>query len=644
LGYTNTMIRKDHIFWPAAGILHAFLLAVMLTFLAEGNVLIPYFRETIFSPYLEWILLTALVPIGILLPAGLAGLFVELISGERYVISWQGFKQNVRRYWQPCLLLVVTLRCLDVFANMLLPKHFCVEALYHHLTIPALYLLILHIFQDKYLIPLRLARQRIAVDWSDTLILGGIYVLYLWTFYWPKFFSGDGLGFLRLNIFWGKYFLFLTFVYYGHLILRQYPFISQRFNPEKEIFLINPPGGGVLSAVSSYLIRSYPPSFVVVKALSPSAYAVREFNRVIWRKRYYQYRKLVCITCYTFNSYEAYKLAKEFRKRQCTVIMGGPHVTHLPDEALAFCDSVVIGEAEGVWKDVIRDYEQGKLQRKYNGRADPRHHEEVHQALLNSPPEIIKDYLETTRGCKFKCSFCSIPGLSGGRTQIKPVFEVVELLEKIKSKYRDVTFLDNNIYADPAYAKALFQALKPLNIRWQTCSTIDIVKNEETLRLAKESGCQGLMFGYEVSGNSGEARQKGKLALANKYYTFTRKVKKMGISVKAHFIFGFDSDDFRGLWDLWRFCLRLNPYITALSLLTPLPGTGFYDEVLKRNHITNLNWRQYSCHDLVFYHPRMNNVLLGRLHPLITAFFFLSTCKMGYMVLVWFFLTSLLWF
>jgi hypothetical protein len=630
----NAMLKKDHPLWLSAEILHSFFLVVMLTFLVDGNVLIPYIRGTVFSPYPELILLIILVPAGILLLAGCCGLLVQLISAERYVISWQDFKQNVRRYWQLCLLVVVALRSMDVFANVLMRNHFWVEALYHHLTIPAMYFLMIHIFRDKYLIPMQLAPRRVIVDWSDTLILGGVYVTYLVTFYAPQLFGREGLGFLRLNLLVGKYLMFLTFVYYGHLILRQYPIISKRFNPEKEIFLINPPGGGILPAISSYIIRSYPPSFVVIKALSPSSYGIREFNRVMWRRKYYRHKKLVCITCYTFNSYEAYKLAKEFRRRQCTVIMGGPHVTHLPDEALAFCDSVVIGEAEGVWKEVVGDYEQGRLQRKYNGRPDPRCHQEVHQALLNSPPDVIKDFLETTRGCKFKCSFCSIPALSGGRTQIKPVFEVVELLEKIKSKYRDVTFIDNNIYSDPAYAKALFQALKPLNIRWRTCSTIDIVKNEETLQLAKDAGCKGLMFGYEIAGESQEAKQKGKFALADKYDAFTQKVKKMGIEVKAHFIFGFESDDFRSLWDLWRFCFRLNPSITALSLLTPLPGTSFYEDILRRNRITNLNWRQYSCHDLVFHHPRMNNTLLSRLHPFLAGLFFLSTCKMGYFLLV----------
>ena len=204
------------------------------------------------------------------------------------------------------------------------------------------------------------------------------------------------------------------FIFCALYILDHYPEIKEKFSNSKEIFLINPMGAEVVQSVGFSGLRRYPPVFVVLKALSPKTYKFREFNQVLWHERYYKSNVLVCITCFTSNCYEAYKIAKEFKKRGSKVVMGGPHVTYLPHEALAFCDSVVIGQAEGVWREVIRDYENGTLKPQYRGPATEADYAQVHEELLNSPPSIVKEFLETSRGCKFRCHFCTIPALSGG--------------------------------------------------------------------------------------------------------------------------------------------------------------------------------------------------------------------------------------
>jgi radical SAM superfamily enzyme YgiQ (UPF0313 family) len=313
--------------------------------------------------------------------------------------------------------------------------------------------------------------------------------------------------------------------------------------------------------------------------------------------------------------------------------MGGPHVSYLIDEALEYCDSVVIGEAEGIWPQVVADYENKTLKKKYDGASSDDYHRLVHQELLNSPPEVIKDYLETTRGCKFKCHFCTIPSFSGGRTRRKPVFEVVELLEKVKPKYRDVTFIDNNIYSDPTYARELFKALKPLKMRWTTQCTIDIAKNDETLALAKEAGCTGFLFGYEIYNGSQAKEEGGKYSMAENYLRFTNKIKKAGIQIKAHYIFGYDTDSLKSLWRLWKFCFSIRPFFTIVSLLTPLPGSALYDDMVKENRLTNLNWHNYACHALVFRHKQINNTLLSALYPVIYVVFLLTTSQAGFVFL-----------
>ena len=362
---------------------------------------------------------------------------------------------------------------------------------------------------------------------------------------------------------------------------------------------------------------------------SVAVLALALIYRALWHKRYFTSNKLVAITCYTCNSAEAYRIAKGFKECGSKVVMGGPHVSYLADEALEFCDSVVIGEMEGIWKDVIKDYENGELKAKYMGGATQDYHKEVHQELLNSPPNVIKGFLETTRGCKFKCHFCTVPSLSDGSLRKKPVFEVVELIKKIKHKYKYVTFIDNNIYNDPGYAKELFKALKPLKIKWGTQCTIDIAKNDETLRLARESGCSALLIGFEISGKSEDKMLGGKLAMAEKYLQYAKKIKQMGIKIKAHYIFGFEHDNFKNLVGMWKFCLKLNPFVSVFSILTPLPGSQFYHDMLKENRIMNLNWRYYGLQSPVCKHKNMNFIHLTLFYRFIFLFFLFSTSKFG---------------
>jgi len=442
-----------------------------------------------------------------------------------------------------------------------------------------------------------------------------------------------GLSWLNMNLFVQEYIRVFEFIFVSLYIFDHYPEISEKFREQKEIFLIFPMGSGIIEGLGSLFFPPHPPFFAVLKALSPKTYQFREFTRNLWHERYYKSDVLVCISCFTSNCYEAYKIAKEFRSRGAKVVMGGPHVTYLPEEALAFCDSVVIGPAEGVWGSVIRDYENGELKARYEGPATEADFAKVHEGLLNSPAPVIKDFLETMRGCKFRCHFCTIPSLSGGKVHLQPIEAFVELIKKIRPRYPDVSFIDNNIYADPGYSKELFAALKPLKIKWTSACSIDIAKNQETLKLARESGCVLFLIGYEVYGGSSEMGQGGKFGMAQKYIEYTKAIKKSGIQIKGMFIFGFDSDNLKTLFDLWRFCFSIMPLITVVSLLTPFPGSGVYRDMLEQDRIISLNWRSYGCSELVVRHPHMNPALLSFFFPFIRLFFIMTTSYAGLTIL-----------
>jgi radical SAM superfamily enzyme YgiQ (UPF0313 family) len=379
----------------------------------------------------------------------------------------------------------------------------------------------------------------------------------------------------------------------------------------KELYLICPPWSGSLGCLASLFSKSYPAVFAVIKGLTPPEYRVREFNGVFWREWYYAKDKLVAITCYSSNCHLAYKIAKEFKKYGSKVIMGGAHVTYNSDEALEFCDSVVVGEVEWLWPQIIADYENSCLKPKYFGGILDDFYSPVHKALLAMPADIVSSCLETTRGCKYTCEFCLIPSLSGNTIRHKPIDQVVELVEKAKTFRKQLFFLDNNIFADPVYSKELFRRLIPLKIKWMSASSIDIAKDDEALRLAKESGCCQLLVGYEVIAQSRQNTKGTKLVFVDDYLELTRKIKKIGIKVKAHFIFGFDGDNLKYLLDMAVFCFKLNAHYSLISVLTPFTGTRLYQKMIDSGRITNQNWRQYNCHNLVFSHPRIGLFSFG---------------------------------
>jgi radical SAM superfamily enzyme YgiQ (UPF0313 family) len=567
--------------------------------------------------------------------SAMGGCILEIISGEEIVLRIRRVHQNAMKLWPGFLVVFVIIRLIDFLLFVLFPAFRIWRTVYFSLLeVIAAYVLARWAINQKYTGPLGIPAVKfkfgsnfimviILAYLSELILVGVLSPIPSGGFYWRNI-----LAFM-LN-----YIHVFEFIFCSLYILDHYPEINKKFSLQKEVFLINPMGARVVDGLASIGFNRYPPVFVVLKALSPKTYKFHEFNRVIWHERYYKSNVLVCVTCFTSNSYEAYKIAKEFKKRGSKVVMGGPHVTYFPSEALAFCDSVVLGQVEGVWKQVLRDHENGALKAQYMAAATEADYHQVHEELLSSPPSIAKEFLETSRGCKFRCHFCTIPALSNGKVRLQSINDIIDLVKKIKPHCRDITFIDNNIYSDPGYAKELFIALKPLKIKWRSQCTIDIAKNQETLKLARESGCTDLLVGYEIFNGSQEKDQGGKFAMAQKYIEYTKIIKKAGIRINGRFIFGFDSDNFETLFQLWKFCFSIMPLSTGVSILTPLPGSGVYRDMLAQNRIINLNWRNYAATKLVLRHPYMDPAWMSFFFPLIQTFFFLTTSTGGFALLV----------
>lgn len=567
---------------------------------------------------------------------------VDVTTGQEFVIGFNKFKENIREIWRNYIVSIMIPLFFGLFFIFFLLQLFSLDKTFFlffvhpHIDIFVLYLIIRLVYKKKYLIPFNLPKRKIAVNTRYVWMFLALQAINLILFYLAGYAKYFNYAFFTCITFLSQYAHFITFACMSFLVLKQYPEIEKKMNPEKQLFLVKfPDVGGVISVFYSVMRGIYPLDFIVRRALTPKGYKIREFNNIRWKKRYYRSGVLVNVVFGCSSSpFEAYKIAGEFRRRGARVVLSGMHATFLPDEALEYCDSVIIGEAEGVWKEVVRDYENNSLKKKYQGSLDEKCRREVHQELLRSPAYIIKSCLETNHGCKYQCDFCPIPVFCEGKARQKPVNEIVELIKKVRRKYRHISFIDENIYNDPQYAKKLFRALKTLRIKWSSFCSIDIAKNEDALQLAKESGCEMLIIGYEIAGDSPERMQGGKLMLAEEYVSLTKKIKKKGIYIKANFIFGFESDNLKSLFRLWKFCFVINPLITAVALLSPRPGTKFYSNLRRDDRIINLNWRSYEALKFVFKHKQLNNSLSSLFYPIIIIFFSFTTSKIGYLALI----------
>ncbi|MBU4334064.1 MAG: radical SAM protein [Candidatus Omnitrophica bacterium] len=461
----------------------------------------------------------------------------------------------------------------------------------------------------------------------------GAYCIDIFLFYFSEIIDVVNFEIPRITLFLSR--SLQTFMFFYVAILIADPYISEEKEATgKELYLIRPVSKGLPGYFSRFVVRKYPSFFHVLRALTPADYKVKEFDQKVFSERDYKPGKLVAITSYTSNAFQAYHIARKFKKSGSTVVMGGPHVNFLPEEALEYCDSVVVGEAEGVWPKLIEDYEKGELQKVYFGEPLEKFYEKTDDFILKDLDKNKDIFLEVTRGCKYGCDFCTIPSLSFGRIRRRPIENIAQMIQKTKKKKMFFYFLDNNIFADPEYARKLFMELQKHRIRWVGSSSLDIAKNDEDLDLLKKSGCVELLIGYEIFSLSSEKEKRGKYSLADEYLSLTKKIKKRGIAIKAQFILGFESDTIKSYWHLWKFAFKLHPTESAVSVLTPLPGSQLFQKMTQEDRFINLNWSNYALDRVVFKHPFLNEKVLSVGYYAYYLFFHLTTSLTGHLFLL----------
>ncbi len=333
-----------------------------------------------------------------------------------------------------------------------------------------------------------------------------------------------------------------------------------------------------------------PLTLATLAGITPPDVEVEVFDDRIEEINYDSPSDLVGISVKTFTARRAYQIADEFRKRGVPVILGGHHPTLLPDEALQHADSILTGEAEGVWEDVLTDVKLGKLKQRYcQPLTLPFEKVKVNRSIFAGKKYLPIGMVETTRGCPFSCNFCSVTTFFGRSFRHRPPKEVVAEIESLDKKF--VFLVDDNIVADKEAAKELFRALIPLNIRWISQASLTMTKDRELMRLMHESGCAGVLTGIEtISRNNLKQIHKSWNTVGIGYDEALKIARDNGISIVGSFILGMDDDTPESLNELLEFTIHERFFAVLYNLLTPYPGTELYDQFLADGRLTRPQW------------------------------------------------------
>jgi len=337
---------------------------------------------------------------------------------------------------------------------------------------------------------------------------------------------------------------------------------------------------------------------------------------------------LVGISALTPTAERAYQLAGEFRKRGTTVVLGGLHVTTLPDEAAPNADAIVVGEAEELWPQVVEDFARNRLRPRYEatrpaslvGLPTPRW--ELLPRGLYYPLRVI----ETTRGCPHGCEFCVVPRYFGTAFRHRPLDEIERELrsyfpkphpffERLRRWFpaqssipyfaakRLLYIVDNNAIGDRHYARDLFDLLRDVDVRWIGHTPITIADEDDLLRRCADSGCLALNIGFE------SLDQEALDALGkpfNRVETFERSIEAIhrhGIGILGTFVVGLETDTPETFDRIVRFAEQTHLEAVFPLILAPLPGTNLFERYDQEGRLIERRWRDYDSGSVV-YRPR----------------------------------------
>ncbi len=337
---------------------------------------------------------------------------------------------------------------------------------------------------------------------------------------------------------------------------------------------------------------------------------------------------LVGISTITATAPRAYAIADKVREMGIPVIFGGPHVTYLAEEALDHADFVIRGEGEKALVELVDAWESGGDYSAVAGLSYRKDGQSRHnpgrpfEATLDDIPYPDFSLLRsdrahhrsvrtipvlTSRGCPFNCSFCSVTGMFGKAYRFRSTENILAELRQYDNRRNVIFFYDDNFAANGKRTKDLLEGMirERFKFRWTTQVRADVARDEELVRLMKKAGCHTVYIGFE-SVNAGSLEEMKKNQTVDEIIRATRVFRKHRIHIHGMFVIGFDQDDWTSVKKSVKFAKKARLNSTQFLILTPLPGSEFFNKIEAENRIQFHDWTLYDAHHAVFRPARFS--------------------------------------
>lgn len=355
--------------------------------------------------------------------------------------------------------------------------------------------------------------------------------------------------------------------------------------------------------------RMEPLTFAVLAGQLPESTKCVLYDDRYERIPYSEHTDLVCINVEIYTARRSYEIADRFRSRGVPVALGGYHVSMIPDEAGPHADTLLLGDGEELFLEMVNDLAGGNLKKVYQGHFPPK------LSGIRTRWDIFdgKSYLplrltQFSRGCPNHCKFCATGSLYQKTHCCRPPEEVIEELKQQSSPF--VFFVDDNIVAQPDQAKELFRQLIPLKKRWVSQGSLSFTEDPELMDLMKRSGCAGLVVGFE-STNPENLKQMDKNCNMNleSYAPVIEKIRDVGFQLWAAFLMGYDEDDLTSIKKTVQWAIDQKFCFAAFNILSPYPNTPLYEEMQSAGRLLYDKWwldDRYHFGDCVFQPAKMS--------------------------------------
>lgn len=324
--------------------------------------------------------------------------------------------------------------------------------------------------------------------------------------------------------------------------------------------------------------------------------------------------EVVGITVHTAFAGRAYELARRYRAMGSKVVLGGLHVTALPQEAALHADVVVTGEGAGLWPAVLEGLRSKTLPSGSILHGSGRHPHYADQAwprrdILPRGAFLTQASIVATRGCTQRCGYCylSTRGLHSPY-QKRPVADVMAEIDSLAERY--VVFTDNNLMADPEYGAELCRALHARRLLWSAAVTVDVARYPNLVRQMAASGCHGVFVGLETLEDDTLHEQRKRTLAPSQYMQAVKLLRDHHIEVNGSFVFGFDADGPDVFDRTLAFIVEQRLACATFHILTPYPGTPLFEKLEREGRILTHDWSRYDTAHVVFQPRGMTPIQL----------------------------------